>query len=86
MANRDDELYKRTYKGQADSTSQRVYYTLHDPMMKDPPQPIPVGWTRDDRSQAHRTARVLSDLIEHLEKKGLLTEAELDEILLLATG
>jgi hypothetical protein len=84
MPNRDDELNERTFKG-TDTTEQRVYYTLHAPMMKDPPRPIPGEWTRDDRSQAHRTASVLSQLIEHLEKKGLLAEEELDEILLNAT-
>jgi len=85
MANRDDELAQRTYKGQVDYTSQRVYYTLTDPLKKDPPRPMSKEWSTDDRSVAHRTARVLADLIEHLEKKGVLTEAELDEMLLLAT-
>ena len=85
MPSREEELARRTFKGQVDFTSQRVYYTLNDPLTKDPPRPLPKEWTADDRSVAHRTARVLSNLIEHLEKKGLLSEAELDEILETAT-
>jgi len=85
MANRDDELYKRTFKGQTESTHQRVYYTLHAAFLKDPPEATPQEWTRDDRRQAHRTGSILAGLIEHFEKKGLLTDEELDEILLMAT-
>jgi hypothetical protein len=85
MPNRDDELRDRTFKDQVDSTSQRVYYTLTAPMHKDPPQQVPKTWTKDDRSVAHRTAHLLSGLIEHLHEKGMLEEDALDELLYLAT-
>jgi hypothetical protein len=84
MPNKDEELFEKTFKGQADSTAQRVYYTLTAPMHKEPPEPIPPTWTRDDRSVAHRTAHVLAGLIDHLEGDGLLKEDALDELLLRA--
>ena len=85
MPTKEEQLYERTFKGQTDSTDQRVYYTIRAPMWKDPPQPTPSEWTPEDRSMAHRTASILGGLIQHLETKGLLAEADLDEILLSAT-
>jgi hypothetical protein len=71
MAKKDEVLEKLTYKGQCADNSHRVYYTLTDE-----PKDMAI----------HRIANVLSGVIEKLVEKDLLTEDELDEILLRCRG
>lgn len=67
MPKLDEELVKLTYKGQCADNRHRVYYTLTD---------------EPKDSATHRIANVLAGIIEKLVEKDLLTEDELDEILL----
>lgn len=71
MPKLDEVLAKLTYKGQCADNSHRVYYTLTD----EPKDLMP-----------HRIANVLAGVIEKLVEKNLLTEDELDEILLRCKG
>jgi hypothetical protein len=86
MPTRDEELRKRTFKGEFDDTSQRIYYTLTDPLHKGQPRVMTKEDFSPDKAVAHRTARVASDLLQLLVEKKLITEEELDEMLLAATG
>jgi len=65
MANREDILAQQTYKGQCDDDAHRVFYTLRD---------------RKD-FQPHRNSKLLALLIQHLLKRELISQEELDEIL-----
>jgi hypothetical protein len=66
MPTRDDLLRDETFKDEGLETDVRVYYTLTD----------------KKNVQAHRTAKAISLLVATLERKGLLTNAEIDELLL----
>lgn len=63
-------LRRDTHKGDVDEVGRRVYYTL----------------TEKTGTSGHRTAKCLSLLIELMHKKGLLSEQELDDLLLEATS
>lgn len=73
MPTKEEQLEKLTFKGQCDNNSHRVFYTL----------------TTDSEGHdltQHRIANVLSGVIAKLVEKEILTEAELDDILLECTG
>jgi hypothetical protein len=59
-------LAKRTYKGTGLEVAQRVYYVLSD----------------DKKYASHRAAKALSLIVAKLVEKGVLSAAELDELLL----
>lgn len=65
MPNYEDELVTKTHKQEGLETSKRVFYTLNDGKANMP----------------HRTALLLSDLIQHLENKGVLSEEDIDSML-----
>ncbi|MBT3314607.1 MAG: hypothetical protein HN390_08330 [Anaerolineae bacterium] len=62
MANRNDILYKKTFKDQVDELEKRVYYTL----------------TNEDKLQAHKAAKALSILVKLLHDKNILSDDEVD--------
>ena len=66
MPDKDEFLREKTFKGEYDTTSERVFYCVWD----------------DDRFRDHRCARLLGFLTQRLIDKGLLTEEELDDELL----
>lgn len=66
MPNREDILRDKAYKDQCDDDIRRVFYTLSD--AKD--------------VQTYRNSKLLALLVDHLLKRELLTQDELDEILL----
>ena len=66
MPDLDDVLREKTFKGQCDGDAQRVFYTLCD----------------GEDLQLHRNSKFLSLLADHLLQRGLLTQEELDKILL----
>ncbi len=66
MPNKDDVLREKTYKDECDDDARRVFYTLDD--AKD--------------LQTHRNSKLLALLVDHLLKRELLTQDELDEMLL----
>jgi len=70
MPLREDVLREKTFKGQAEDEARRVFYTL----------------TANKELEQHRTVFVLSGLVELLRKKGVLTEGELDDLLLGCAG
>jgi hypothetical protein len=74
MPNRDDVLNEQTHKGQGLELDQRIYYTL-----------APSGDTAVEtkqRLQLHRTTKALAILIRRLSERNLLTEDQIDEMLL----
>jgi hypothetical protein len=70
MPTKEDVLEQETHKGDVEEVGCRVFYTL----------------TGKAEFQAHRTAKAVSLLIEHLHQKGLLDDEELDELLLNCVG
>ena len=68
MSSKEDFLRNRTFKDQGLPLSQRVFYTLHQDSQ-----------THD--LQAHRTTKLLALLIEHLHTRKLLSEDEIDNLL-----
>jgi len=62
----ENVLTEQTYKNDHTETGRRVYETLRD----------------DKVSCHHRTAKLLSLLIQELETKGILSEADIDSLLL----
>lgn len=69
MATREQELRDKTFKDQGMSASERVLTML-----------LP-----DTRYTDARNSKLLALLITHLTKKGLISEEELDDILLDST-
>ena len=70
MPQREDVLREKTFKGEFEDVAHRVFHTL----------------TAQKEFEQLRTMHVLSSLIELLTDKGVLTEAELDDLLLKCTG
>jgi hypothetical protein len=66
MPNREDLLYEKTYRGQVDELEKRIYYTL----------------TSEERLQAHRVAKALALVIKLLHDKNVLTDNQIDDLLL----
>lgn len=66
MANREDVLRDQTYKDDVDEVEKRVFYTL----------------TGKDSLQAHRVAKTLALVVELLRRRNLITDEEVDELLL----
>ena len=67
MPNRNDVLRDETFKGEVEDVGTRVFYTLTD---------------KQSQFQAHRASKLLSSLIELLHKKNIVTDEELDEMLI----
>ena len=66
MPNREHILYEKTYKGQVDELEKRVFYT-------------PTG---EEKLSAHRVAKAVALLVKALSDKKLLTDDEIDALLL----
>lgn len=80
MASWDDYLVERTYKDVTD-TQRRVFYTLIDSKHLEPVEiSARTAWVT-----AHRSAKLLSQLVAKLEEQGSLSGAELDELLVNVT-
>jgi hypothetical protein len=65
MANRNDILYDKTFKGQVEELEKRVYYTL----------------TSEEKIQTHKVAKAFSILVKLLHEKNILNDDEIDELL-----
>jgi hypothetical protein len=79
MPDREELLQELTFKGQCENNCRRVYYTLTT-------SPDDYSKATKDQMTQHRVANVLSGLIEKLVAKNVLTESELDQILLACRG
>jgi hypothetical protein len=66
MPNRDDVLRNETFKGEVEDVERRVFYTLD----------------KNKSLQGHRNSKAVALIIAHLQKSELMTEEELDELLL----
>ena len=66
MAKRETVLHAQTHKGDVDELPVRVFCTLTD----------------DKTSNAHRNSKAIALLVEHLHKKKLISNAEVDDLLL----
>jgi hypothetical protein len=75
MPTSEEVLAERTYKQDGLDVEKRVFYTLHGE--GNSPQ--------RDAAQTHRNSKAISLLFKTLLDKGLLTEEQLDEILLEVT-
>jgi lactam utilization protein B len=71
----EEALAERTYKQDGLDVEKRIFYTLHG----DEKSP------KHDESQNHRNSKAISLLFKLLLEKRLLTEEQLDEILLEVT-
>lgn len=67
-------LEEKTYKGQCDYLSQRVFYTLAGEQ-SDPSR---------ETMQRHRTMKAVTSLIVRLRKRNVIDDDDVDEILLSA--
>ena len=72
MPTKEEALAERTYKQEGFEVEKRVFYTLHAEG-KSPQR---------DELQNHRNSKAIGMLFKVLMEKGLLTEEQLDEILL----
>lgn len=66
MPTRDDILNKQTFKNDVEELEQRIYYTL----------------TNEKGVQAHRVAKALSIFMKLLHDKNILSDKEIDDLLL----
>jgi hypothetical protein len=66
MPNRNDSLNEKTFKNQIEELDKRVFYTL----------------TSEETLQAHQVAKALSILVKLLHDKNILSDNEIDELLL----
>lgn len=82
MDDYSEDLERRTFKRSSGSTSERVYLTLTAPIH----EPKPVQAETDESRQAFRMAHLLASLVQQLEQQGVLTESDLDRMLLGASG
>jgi hypothetical protein len=73
MPNREDIIHEKTFPEV--ETEKRIFYVLAE-NREFAALATPAGM------QAHRTAKLLGNLVKHLKDKGLLSETEIDEILL----
>ncbi|MFT3882447.1 MAG: hypothetical protein QM703_22695 [Gemmatales bacterium] len=77
MPQLEDVLREKTFKGQVENDGRRVFYTImKDRKNEDAAKKTDTDW------ELNRTVHVLSYLIERLIEKKILTEKELDELLL----
>lgn len=75
MPTKDEALTERTYKQDGLEVEKRIFYTLHGEG-KSPQR---------DELQNHRNSKAIALLFKTLLEKRLLTEEQLDEILLEVT-
>jgi len=75
MPTKEEALADRTYKQEGFEVEKRAYYTLHGKGKSS--QQIDI--------QTHRNSKAIGMLFKVLLAKGVLTEEELDEILLETT-
>lgn len=68
MPNRDDILYEETFKDQCEDVEHRIYYTLSQ--------------GKNEKLKTHRLQKLVILLVAHLQAKELLSDDELDEMLL----
>lgn len=68
MPNLEDVLSEKTFKQDGLETSRRVFYTI-DPKI-------------NDANALHKTTKLLGILIEKLESRGILSEDDIDAMLL----
>lgn len=68
MPKLEDVLREQTYKEEGMEVEQRVFYTLHD--------------GEKHNLQAHRNSKAIALVISILHQKNMLTEEELDDLLL----
>jgi len=73
-------LKEMTFKGDAEDLGRRVFYTLTADDPKDH-APQPVSRHPGARTQ-HKTAKLLACLLVKLNEKGLLSDSEVDDLLL----
>lgn len=73
MANKDDVLREKTYKGEFQDDVHRVFYTLHDGKASRP--------DGGEDLQSHRNSKLLAGLTSLLVERGLITQEQLDELL-----
>jgi hypothetical protein len=71
MATKEQRLEDLTFKHDSESVSQRVFLTLTD---------------GNNKSREHRTALLLSHLVERLVGNDQISEQQLDEMLLEVVG
>ncbi|ODS53211.1 MAG: hypothetical protein ABS36_14910 [Acidobacteria bacterium SCN 69-37] len=74
MAQREDILREKTYKGDAETVYQRVYYTITEPRTG------PAS-SADDHMRRHRMSVAVARLFERLHEKGVISSEDLDDIL-----
>ena len=72
MSSLDDVLREKTHKGAGVETGKRIYYTLH----------ADAGLGAPTRLEVHRTTKLLGMLVAKLQGQGVLTEGDIDEMLL----
>lgn len=70
MPTKEEILEHKTFKGEPFSITERVFHTLYE----------------EDKSLTDGTVRALSRLIQCLHEKGIITEENIDSILLSALG
>lgn len=75
MADREQVLRERTFKDDAETVGQRVYYTIIG-------EPATPEKTADQALRLHRTIKAVSLLFERLEKDRVLSADALDDILI----
>ena len=70
MASMEDVLREKTFKGQTEDLPRRIFYTLD----------------ADKALQTHRNSKAIALLVDHLHKKGLISDKEIDELLFQLLG
>lgn len=66
MPNREDILRDETFKGEVEGIDTRMYYTL----------------SKKPKSQEYRNSKAIASLISVLHGKRIMTDTELDDLLL----
>lgn len=74
MADLEEVLETETFKNQCDGIAQRVFHTLTDELENDP------------QKVSRRVANVLAGLLERLAENGVVSDGELDTLLLECRG
>ena len=78
----DDEAAEKTHKG-VDEINKRVFYCLHSAPGEEQPKPMtPELKAKIMEFEVHHSSVLLSLIVEHLIKKGLLDQEKLDEMLI----
>lgn len=68
MPSTEDVLAEQTHKQEGVETAKRAFYTIHP--------------SEQPAAALHRTAKLLGLLIENLENRGVLSEEDIDALLL----